>query len=401
MKILMADSLGSAATDTLRNSGFVVSEFNNESETLAHAVVGHDALIVRSTKVDAEVLAAGSQLGLVVRAGAGTDTIDTAAAANRGIFVCNVPGRNAIAVAELAMGLLMSIDRSIVDGAVDLRNGVWDKTRYKSATGLAGRTAAIIGLGSIGLEFAKRASAFDMRVIAERRDGRTPDTERQIRQLGIRLVDDRSSLLAQADIVSLHVPGGPTTTNMVNAEFLSKLKPGAVLINTSRGSTIDEHALLARLERGDLHVGLDVFPDEPSAGQATFVSALAQHPMVVGSHHIGASTEQAADAVVDGVVEVISGFRTGSLLNCVNLQDAPTRSASLIIRHIDQVGVLAEVLQVLRASQVNVQEMTNRVFEGASAAVATIHVATEPPAAAIEAIETIEPVVGVQVQVHA
>lgn len=398
MKVLLADPLGDAAERSLGSIGAVCTQFDSSTDSLPQAVVGHDVLVVRSTPVDESVIAAGNQLGLVVRAGAGTDTIDTDAAARRGVFVCNVPGRNAIAVAELAMGLLLALDRSLVDSTVDLRSGHWDKERYRTADGVAGKTLAIVGLGSIGLELAQRARAFDMIVTAQRKADRSPDVERAIRAHGIRLVDSQAELLGSADVVSIHVPGGDATDGLVDSSFLELLKDRAIFINTSRGSTIDEAALLAAIDRKRLRVGLDVFPDEPSAASGRFDSALARHPSVIGSHHIGASTAQAQRSIVDGTVEVIEAYRSGKLLHCVNLQRAGLPAANLIVRHIDQVGVLAEVLAVLRNNKLNVQEMNNRVFVGASAAVASIELSEIPDSSAVAAITAIEAVVGVQVQ---
>ncbi len=397
MQILIADSLGDRADAELSRLGCTTTHIS-AGQPLADAIPGHDVLIVRSTKVDAKTIAAADRLGLIVRAGAGTDTIDTTAAAAAGIFVCNVPGRNAIAVAELTMGLLLSIDRKIVDGTIDARNGHWDKARYSKAQGLAGRTMGIIGLGSIGVEVARRAVAFDLNVVAERRANRTAEIERAIRALGIRLVDDQASVLREADIVSVHVPGGAATKGLVNAEFLAAMQHGAVLLNTSRGSTMIEADLLAALDSWRISAGLDVFPDEPSSSSGPLASTLAAHPSVVATHHIGASTTQAANAVVDGVCEVVLSYQRGDLLNCVNLTTVEKRASTLVVRHIDQVGVLASVLAVLRNEGVNVHEMSNRVFDGALAAVATIAVSHAPDQTAIAAIEAIEPVIGVQVQ---
>lgn len=396
MKVLIADSLGAGADAALVELGIEVSHL--EDSPLTEAVRGHDALIVRSTKVDEEVLAGADSLGLVVRAGAGTDTIDVQAAARRGIFVCNVPGRNAVAVAELTMGLLVAIDRRIVDGALDLRRGRWDKSTYKSAGGLAGKTMGIIGLGSIGLAVAKRASAFDMQVLAVRKPSRSAETEKAIRSLGVSLVDSREELLGMSDVVSVHVPGGPETDGLVNGEFLQAMNAGAILLNTSRGSTIDGEALLSAIESRGIRAGLDVFPDEPSSGSADYVSELSSHPSVVGSHHIGASTDQAQQSILEGTVEVLAAYQRGDLLNCVNLQRRERMEASLVIRHVDKVGVLAEILSLLRTAGINVQEMNNRVFAGATAAVATIEVSPSPDEATIDEIRSLDPVFGVLVQ---
>ena len=190
MRILLADALDDQATEALRAAGHdVVAQPDLTADDLAAHVSGHDALVVRSTKVYREALGAADKLALVVRAGAGTENIDVETASERGIHVCNVPGRNAVAVAELTMGLLLAVDRHIASATVDARAGVWNKKRYSKADGLMGRTIAIVGLGAIGLAVAERAKAFGLTVVGLRRPGRTPATEGRLRAIGIRLVD--------------------------------------------------------------------------------------------------------------------------------------------------------------------------------------------------------------------
>ncbi|MEL7157290.1 MAG: NAD(P)-dependent oxidoreductase, partial [Actinomycetota bacterium] len=163
MRMLFADTLPRHHLDRLTDAGHVcVVEEGLTADSLPDRIAGFDALVVRSTRVTAATLDRADELGLIVRAGAGTDTIDIQGAADRGIYVCNVPGTNAVAVAELAMGLLLAVDRHIADGTADLRQGVWNKSRYQQARGLYGRTVAIIGLGEIGLAFAARARAFGL-----------------------------------------------------------------------------------------------------------------------------------------------------------------------------------------------------------------------------------------------
>jgi D-3-phosphoglycerate dehydrogenase len=176
-------------------------------------------------------------------------------------------------------------------------------------------------------------------------------------------------------VVSLHLPSNQATTGLVDRDFLAQLKPGAILLNTSRGELVDEDALLEALDERDLRAGLDVYVDEPGSGRAEWTSRLAQHPRVVGTHHIGASTQQAQDAIAAGVVEIIDAFVQGETPNCVNLTPSRIGSATLTVRHLDRVGVLAHVLDRLSRDRLNVEHMQNRVFRGGDAAVATIDVA--------------------------
>ena len=376
MRVLFADSLGSSTVTELEARGHeCVVEPTLQAGDLAGRIPGFDVLVVRSTKVGAEVFESGDKLALVIRAGAGTNTIDTATAAARGVLVANLPGRNAIAVAELTMGLLLAVDRHIVDATVDLRAGRWDKKRYSAARGLFGSTMGILGLGSIGLEVAQRARAFGRHVLVLAKPDRSARTLARLDEMRVGTVDSLEELLPACDVVSLHLPSNADTAGLVDRKFLAQMKPGAVLLNTSRGELVDEDALLEALEERDLRAGLDVYADEPGSGQAEWTSRLAQHPRVVGTHHIGASTQQAQDAIADGVVEIVDAFVRGEPPHCVNLTPSRIGTATLTVRHLDRVGVLARVLDLLSRHGLNVEQMQNRVFRGGEAAVATMDVA--------------------------
>ena len=396
MKILFADSVDESRLDTLTAAGHTcLVESSLTEATLPDALAGVDVLVVRSTRVSAEAIAASDKLALIVRAGAGTDNIDKAAASGAGIYVCNVPGRNAVAVAELTLGLLLAIDRRIADNTADLRAGVWNKGIYSVADGLQGKHFGIIGLGDIGLAVAERAKAFGMTVSAVRKDGRSPSVQARIRSIGIRLLDTQEQLLAESDIVSIHVPKSPDTAGLVDDTFLAQMQDGAILLNTSRGEVVDEAALLAALDNRGIRAGLDVYNNEPAGKSGEWISALAQHPSVVGTHHIGASTDQAQEAVADGTVETIQAYAAGNIANCVNMLTVPTGPVTLSIRHRDQVGVLAMIFQAIRSKGINVQQMSNQVFAGGGAAVATMTLAADPSDALIDELNQIEAIIAV------
>ena len=398
MKVLLADALPDSAVQQLEAAGDEVTRLPDlTAETLPDHVGGQEVLVVRSTKVTAAALEAADRLGLIVRAGAGTNTIDCDRAAELGIFVCNVPGKNALAVAELTMGLLIAIDRHIASGTADLRAGAWNKKAYSKADGLFGRRMGIIGVGDIGIATAARAWAFGIDVVAVAKPGRSDLAIARAEAAGIRWVDDLHELLATSDIVSIHVPGAPDTKGMVDADFLARMKDGAILLNTSRGDVVDEAALIAAMDSRGIRAGLDVFADEPGSGTADFDSALAKHPNVVATHHVGASTQQAQDAVTDGTLEAIDAYRVGAPINCVNLNPVPTRAATLTVRHHDRVGVLANVLQLLRKEQLNVSNMQNRVFAGSKAAVASIDVGHLPTQSLIDEVISLDDVIYVSV----
>jgi len=325
MKILIADAFPEPHRQALADAGHTVTFAPALTAADLPAALAENAiLVVRSTRVDAAAIDAGRALKLVIRAGAGTNTIDKTRAAAVGVRVCNVPGANALAVAELAIGLIIACDRQIAAGAADLRAGRWRKKRYATgARGLHGRALGILGLGAIGLALAERARAFGMRVFTPATARRTGPTVEVMRGLDIAQVDSIDAMLAAVDTVSLHLPLTPQTERLVDADFLAQLPNGATLINTARGELVDEDALLRALDERDFRAGLDVYPNEPAAGEAEFASKLAAHPNVTGTHHIGASTAQAQTAVADGVLRVIesfieSGGDGANLLHCVN-----------------------------------------------------------------------------------
>lgn len=319
MKILIADNFPVSHVDRLEQLGHQLTiDPTLDENSLVGVIADHEILIVRSTRVTAETMDVASTLKLVIRAGVGTNTIDKFHARGKGINVCNVPDANSIAVAELAMGLIICLDRHLASNVNDLRNGVWNKKKYSKARGLYGQKIGIMGLGAIGLALAERANAFGMEVYAVAKEGRGADTVARMSAANIVEVAGMKQLLSICDIVSLHLPANDQTIGMVNTEFLAQMRQGAMLINTSRGELVDEDALILAMESRDILAGLDVYHNEPGANDDSFDSKVACHPNVCGSHHIGASTEQAQTAVSDGVLKVIEAYQQGNVLNCVN-----------------------------------------------------------------------------------
>lgn len=395
MRVLFADTVDPSTVQVLTDQGHECDvDPGVSADDLPSRIGGVEALVVRSTRVTAETIEAAHDLELIVRAGAGTNTIDVDAASDVGIYVTNVPGRNAIAVAELTMGLLLAIDRRIADNVSELRAGTWNKSAFAKAEGLFGKSLGIVGVGDIGLAVAERAAAFGLRVRVIRKD-RDPEVEERLRTIDTELVDSLEDLVSTSDIVSIHLPATPETESMFDAALLGRMRDGAILLNTSRGDIVDEAALLDAIESKGLRIGLDVYPDEPASGTAEWSSKLAQHPNVVGTHHIGASTDQAQRAVADGLVEIVEAFVRGEVLNCVNLAPRRLGTHSLHIRHFDRVGVLAGVFDILRRRELNVEQMQNRVFQGGNAAVATIDVVGDVGPDLIAAVEALPDVIHV------
>ncbi|MBL6998057.1 MAG: hydroxyacid dehydrogenase [Phycisphaerales bacterium] len=346
-----------------------------------------DILVVRSTKVTAEMMDASERLSVIIRAGAGYDTIDVEAASARGISVSNCPGKNSVAVAELAWGLILSCDRRIPDQVADLRSGQWDKKGYSKSSGLFGRTIGIVGLGQIGLEVVKRAKTFGMHVVAWSRSL----TEEKAEQLGIEYCEKLQDIAPLSDVVSIHVSSTPETEKFINANFLDAMKENAIIVNTSRGKVVDEGALAIAIKEKHLRVGLDVFENEPSSGDTTFSSSIVNEPHVYGTHHVGASTDQAQESIASEVVKIITTFiKEGRAVNCVNQVVEASAPALLSIRHKNLPGVLAHVLDELSISGVNIEEMENVLYEGSQAACARMQLGTIPNSELINNIKSNE-----------
>ncbi|QXD14816.1 hydroxyacid dehydrogenase [Rhodocaloribacter litoris] len=386
MKVLIADKLSPACLEALERAGHeVVDAPGLVGEALVEALRSErpEVLVVRSTKVTAEAMEASARLELIVRAGAGYDTIDVEAASSRGIFVANCPGKNAAAVAELTMGLILALDRSIPDNVLDARRGVWNKAKYAKAAGLKGRTLGVVGVGNIGREVIHRAKAFGMPVVAWSRSL----TDEVAAALGVTRAESPVEVARRADIVTLHVAATPETERLADDAFFAAMRPGAFFINTTRSSVVDEVALRRALDEKGLRAALDVMSGEPAAKEGPFSHPLANHPNVYMTHHIGASTEQAQEAIAREAVRVVNTYaETGEVPNCVNIADHSPATHQLTVRHLDKVGVLAAVLDEVRKAGWNVQEMQNLVFAGARAACAYITFDGEPDEATVERI---------------
>jgi D-3-phosphoglycerate dehydrogenase len=377
MLVLIADKFEQSGRDGLKAIGCDVSyqpELKDESLVAAIGEQNPDVLVVRSTKVTEAMLAAG-QVKLVVRAGAGYNTIDVAAASRRGIYISNCPGKNSIAVAELAFALILALDRRIADNVITLRRGQWNKKEFSKARGLFGRTLGLIGVGQIGQEMIPRARAFGMPVHAWSRSL----TLERADQLGVEYRGSPVDVARGADVISVHLALTPETRNFIGAEFFAAMREGAYFINTSRGEVVDQNELVAAMKARGIRAGLDVYAGEPTSGTGEFKDELAKEENLYGTHHIGASTDQAQEAIAAETVRIVREFKeAGKVPNVVNLARQTPATHRLVVRHLDRPGVLATVLDAIKAEQINVQEMENTVFEGAEAAVAGINLDKAP-----------------------
>jgi D-3-phosphoglycerate dehydrogenase len=387
MKVLVADKFEQSGRDGLEALGCEVSfqpDLKDQALVNAIAEVAPDVLVVRGTKVTEPMLEAGP-IKLVVRAGAGYNTIDVAAASKRGIYVSNCPGKNSIAVAELAFALILALDRRVVDNVVALRRGEWNKKEFSRARGLYGRTLGLIGLGKIGQEMIPRARAFGMPVIAWSRSL----TSLRSAELGITYKETPQAVAAEADVVSVHLALNSETRNAIGAEFFNAMRQGAYFINTARGEVVDQQALVSAMKTRGIRAGLDVYAVEPTSAVGEFNDDVVKEEGLYGTHHIGASTDQAQEAIAAETVRIVQQFKeTGQVPNVVNLARQTPATHRLVVRHVDRPGVLAGVLDAIKSEQINVQEMENIVFEGAAAAVARINLDNAPSDALLNQIRS-------------
>lgn len=391
MEILIADSLPESCMEELRQLGSDVAyEPDLSADDLPARISQTSILIVRSTRVLPEAIRQARQLQMILRAGAGFNTIAVKEASEQGIFVTNCPGKSATAVAELTFGLILALDRRIVDNTVSLREGVWNKAEYGKARGLAGRTLGVVGMGKVGRLVVRRAQAFEMNTVAWSRS-LTPEAAEG---LGVEFCAWPREVARKSDIVTIHCAATPQTMHLVNEEFLNNMRDGAYLIHTSRGAMVDERALARAVDERGLRVGLDVYENEPAGGTGHFRNALLERPNVIGTHHIGASTQQASTAIAQEVVRIVKSFLiTGEVLNAVNICETSPATWQLIVRHNNRVGVMASILEAIKSDKINAEEISNRIFVGSNAACCTIMLSDRPSDEAMASIRGSEDII--------
>ena len=326
-RILVTEPIAEEGLARLRAAAHVDVRTDFDRAGLLAALPAYDALIVRSaTKVTADVLAAGTRLRVVGRAGTGVDNIDLDAATRQGIVVVNAPASNSVAVAELTIGLILSLARHIPHAHSSVVSGQWERGRFMGFE-VRNKTLGLVGLGRIGAEVARRARGLEMHVLAY---DPVVSTERAA-QLGATLAA-LEDVLAGSDIVSLHVPLVEATRNLIDATRLAQMKRGAYLINAARGGIVDEAALLDALERGHIAgAALDTYATEPPSG-----NSLIGHPRVITLPHLGASTVEAQALtgvdVAEGVLIALAG---GSPHYAVNAPYIPPEHEGIVAPYVD------------------------------------------------------------------
>jgi D-3-phosphoglycerate dehydrogenase len=397
MRLLIADKLHPRAIEELRTLPLeVVYEPELTRETLERNLKGVGILVVRSTEVTASAIEAAKQLNLVVRAGASYSTIDVRAASKRGIYVAACPGKNASAVTELVYGLMIALDRRVPDAVASLRAGKWERQEYGKAEGLHGKTLGIAGLGAIGREVLARARSFGLNVVAWSRSL----TPARATDLGIAYAPSIEDLAAKSQILTLHLALVERTRQTLSRRAIGLLPERAMVINTARADLVDNEALLEAVDKRGLRVGLDVYPEEPR-GSRTFTSpdvfrSYASGGLVYGTPHIAAATDQAQLAIASETVRIIRSFLLEATVpNVVNVLSSSAARFQLVIRMLDKVGTFANVLAVLKRHGINVEEVSNTVFEGGVAACAKLRLLQRPTEACLAEIKAFDEVLHV------
>jgi D-3-phosphoglycerate dehydrogenase len=397
MRLLIADKLHPRAIEELRTLPIeVIYEPELTKESLEQRLNGIGVLVVRSTEVTAAAIESAKQLNLIVRAGAEYSSIDVRSASKRGIYVANCPGRNAAAVAELVFGLVIALDRRIPDAMASLRSGKWERAEYGKAEGLYGKTLGIAGLGAIGREVAARARAFGLQTLVWSRSLNSAKAA----ELGVTPVATIEELAARSQVLTLHLALNERTRQIVNRKVIGKIPDRALFVNASRADLVDYEALYEAVERRGLRVALDVYPDEPRATRTySGAAALRSYPsggMIYGTPHIAAATDQAQLAIATETVRIIRSFLLEATVpNVVNVSMSTAARFQLVIRMMDKLGTFAHVLAVLKRHGINVEEVSNTVFEGGVAACAKLRLLLRPTEACLAEIKAFDEVLHV------
>jgi D-3-phosphoglycerate dehydrogenase len=397
MRLLIADKLHPKAIEELKTLPLeVVYEPELTKESLETKLGGVGILVVRSTEVTATAIAGAKHLNLIVRAGASYNSIDVRAASRSGIYVANCPGKNASAVAELVLGMMVALDRRVPDAVASLRAGKWERQEYGKAEGLHGKTLGVAGMGAIGREVALRAKSFGLNVIAWSRS-LTPS---RANDLGVVYAPSIDELAAKSHAITLHLALVERTRHIVNRRVIGLLQDRATVINMARADLVDMEALTEAVETRGIRVGLDVYTNEPRGTKAfptpELFRSTASGGVIYGTPHIAAATDQAQLAIASETVRVIRSFlHEGTVPNVVNVSSSSAARFQLVIRMLDKVGTFANVLAVLKRHSINVEEVTNTVFEGGVAACAKLRLLSRPAEACLAEIKAFDEVLHV------
>jgi D-3-phosphoglycerate dehydrogenase len=395
MRLLIADPIDPQPLEELRVLGVeIASDPSLTKDTLPSALAGVGILVVRGTEVTKQAIEGARELNLIVRAGSGTGNIDVEAASERGIYVANCPGRNAASVAELVMGLTIALDRRILEANADIVAGRWERGKYSGEWGLTGRHIGIAGLGSVGREVLSRARTFGMKPHVFSRSMSAAKAQK----LEVAYAPTLERLASMSDVFTVHLPLGQQTTGIISRHVIESLPQGAIVINTARADLFDVPALLDLAPKKGLRVGFDVFPNEPRIASADFQTELAKLPGAICTPRIAGSTKQAHRAIAEDIARVVRCFLTEEdVPNVVNVCAASPARYVVVLRQLDKVGALANTLAVLKRHGINIEEISNTVFDGAKATCTKLRVSGRPSEACLKEITAFQETLHVDV----
>jgi len=352
-KVLVADPISERGVSELAEGGLldVTVQTGLKEDQLLEIIGEYSGLVVRSqTKATAKLIAAATNLRVIGRAGVGVDNVDVDAATKRGIIVMNTPGGNTVSTAEHAFSLMVSLARNIPQADASVKSGKWDRKSFEGVE-LCGKTLAILGMGRIGTEFARRAIAFGMRVLAY-----DPYlSASRARSLQVELVERLDEIVPQADFITLHMPLTTETKHMLNRERLGKAKATLRIVNCARGGLIDEEALFDALKaRRIAGAALDVFEVEPPPADY----ALRSLPNVVFTPHLGASTAEAQENVgIEVAQQIRAALLSGEVRNAVNMPNVDAKTLALLGSHIqlgEKLGYFLSQMAAKRCDSLNI-----------------------------------------------
>ncbi len=401
MRLLIADKLHPRAVEELRALPVdVMYEPELTKDTLEGRLPGAGILVVRSKEVTRKAIESAVHLNLIVRAGAETSAIDVKAASARGIYVANCPGKNSSAVAELVFGLLIAIDRRIPDAVASLRAGRWERTEFANAEGLVGKTIGIAGVGAIGRDIAQRSKAFGLHPLGWSRSL----SPARAAELGIGYASSLEDLAARSDILTVHLSLNERTRGIVNGRIFAAMPKRGIFLNCARPDLVDYTAMQEAVAKRGLRVGVDVIPNEPRGKREVSPELFNASPasstggFLYATPHIAASTDQAQLAIASETVRIIRSFLLeGEVPNVVNVMNVSTARFQMVIRMLDKVGTFANVLAVLKRHGINVEEVTNTIFEGGGASCAKLRVVSRPSEGCMAEIRAFEEVLHVDI----
>lgn len=397
MKILVACRLPDAALEDLKSLGApVIYEPELAGDALADQLGDVAILVVGRQRVSREIIAAGKQLQLIVRDGTGTLNIALEDASAEGIFVSHCEFREAAAIAEMTIGLLVAIDRQLLDQtSQSAGDALARRADDIHALGLVGRTLGILNYGPVGREVAARARGFGMNVLACVGAQRDP----ALHEWGIEFVQSPRELARRSDAVSVYVPLEDATERFINAEFVANMKARSLLVHIGHPNGIEESALYEAVKEGRVRAALDLYSSEAPGEVVRHRSKLLGLPGAVVTHRLADATERAREVIAAEVARIVRQFLVaGEVLNCVNLAERSDATWQLLLRLKDVVGVMASVMDEIRADGVNAQEITSRVFQGGRAAWVSIALSERPSNEALTALRALRGVLHVDLR---